>query len=142
MMRDWICTYVLPSPLVGRAVREWRASMSGTIELVMPARIEDATIRLLDERAHVFATRPRRGCAARRIVLTRVDAASEQLLEPLVDAWTSKRSLYERVETEGRRMALVEHDWMALRNRPVVIRLVGDETEKRGIDRAFGGTTR
>src|SRR5581483_11463936 len=110
-----------------RRLRAVQQRIPGTIELLVLEHVEDATIRFLAERPHGFATGPRRRCAPRRIVLARIDAASKQLLEMVVDAGTSERFLDERVEAEGRQMSFVEHDRVALSDRAVVVRIGGEE---------------
>ena len=66
----------------------------------------------------------------------RIDAAREQRFEAGVDARPAERLLHQRVEAERRQVAFVEHDRMAQRDRPAVIRLLGQQVEERARPRA------
>ena len=67
----------------------------------------------------------------------RVDPASEQAFEALVDAWLPETTFDERVETEARQMADVEHDRMTLRDRLRVERVRVQHLEEGAGSRAI-----
>ena len=114
--------------LVHRLVLEDGEDRLGAIEQRVPrlvdvaARdgVEHTPIRLVGELAHDVAPRPferrRAGDDIRGI-----DPTGEEPLERRVDARASEPFLDERVETERRQMAVVEHDRVAQRDRLAVV---------------------
>ena len=59
--------------------------------------------------------------------MPRAKSASERR----IDTWPAETALDQRVETERREMALIEHDGMAQVNRTAVVRVVGEQIEQR-----------
>ncbi len=102
--------------------------MARLIEVGVLERIEHLTVgfsrKALDEvaRGPPFPRIPHDGGRA-PVGVVRIDASREQRLETLVDARPAQTALHQRVEAEGRQMALVEDDRMAQRDRAAVVRL-------------------
>ena len=66
----------------------------------------------------------------RRLAIVRVDATREQPFEAGVDARLAECFLHERIEAERGKVAVVEHDGMAKRNRLTVVGVVRQQTEE------------
>src|SRR6185295_12277201 len=97
----------------------------------MRQRVEHLTIGLVRELAYCMTRRPLQFRTRRRgRFVGRIDAAREQRLEPAVDARAVQRALDQRVEAEGREMALVEDDGMTQRDRLGVVRPLVQQIEK------------
>ena len=103
------------------------------IDIVVRQRIQHLLVGPGGKRLDLLASRPlgiRRGLR-RGSRLFRIDAACEQRLEAGVDARATEPAFHERVETEGGEMPLIEHDRLAERDRPDVVRPVIQQIEER-----------
>ena len=104
--------------------------MPGLIERRIRERVEDERIAVLGEPPDLLSSRPAGALtAARRRLVFRIDAAREQPLETFVNARTTEPLLHERVDAEGRKVSLIEHDRMTERNGTRVVGLRPDDVE-------------
>jgi hypothetical protein len=127
--------------LVHGFVLENREHCFGAIEEQMPRPFEivvlerghDPRVGLVRKGAHFGAERPAAALVAARVRLrlVRIDAAREQRFERCIDAGPAEPLLDQRIEAEAGQVPFVEHQRMAERDRPRVVRLVGDEVEQR-----------
>ena len=105
--------------------------MARPIHVGILQRVDNTAVRLGGERAHLGSRRLRNPGAARlgggRI--GGIDAAREQGFERRIDTRASKALLYQRVERECRKMALVEDNRMAQGDRLAVVCLVCEQID-------------
>ena len=131
--------------LVHRLVFERRVDRFATTHrrVCTPFQVEHAALERIDdqrvgaraERQHFVARGPDGGGAAARHggrLGVGIDAAREQLFEPLVRRRARPRpSLDQRDQAERRQMPFIEHDRVAQRDRPSVVRGRIDQIEER-----------
>src|SRR5436190_7543502 len=100
--------------------------MPRAIEFLASEQVEDAAIRLIGERANPITAGPEvaRG-RPRGVAFGRIDAAGEQLLEPLVNSRAAEGFLDEGIEAERGQVAFVEHDRVPKLERLAVIGVAG-----------------
>ena len=99
-----------------------------TIEILARERVQHPAICFVGERLNAIAVGPRRDGALRSGGVG-IDATGEQLLERRINAWAAERSLDQRVETERRKMAFVEHHRMPKRDGPLQVRIFCQQIE-------------
>src|SRR6186713_2568524 len=105
--------------------------MAGLFERRARERVQNPCVTFVGEATDFFPRRPfGRLAPAGGCLGVRIDASREQPLEALVDTPATERPLHQRVETERRKMALVEHDGMSERDGPGVIGLRLDDVEE------------
>ncbi len=117
-------------------IRALEQRMTGPIEVGVLEGIQHLTVgfggKVLDEIAGGPPSSRITKMAGRvPLGLMRIDASSEQRFKADVDARPAQTALHERVEAEGRQMALVKDDRMAQRDRAAVVRLFADQVEER-----------
>ena len=103
------------------------------IDVIVRQRIQHLLVGPGGKRLDLLASGPlgiRRGLR-RGSRLFRIDATGEERLEVGVDARVAEPAFHERVETEGGEMPLIEHDRLAERDRPDVVRPVIQQIEER-----------